>query len=257
MLPAAKPSRHIPWMWILSVVILFILSGGVGYFLYTSHLNQEAAAPAPEETPSVEANTETPTPPEVPFALDQPNPLSLNTETSTPQSIQQELSERADAILRTQMVSPVEFLITDQNNNQLAFSRFAFLLGLSLDSDLLSTFDEPFALYLYNDGGVVRMALAVSLKASTSDPMAALANVEKSLPQGMQNLFYPATSLNLSDPVFATGDFNGSPVRYVNLDTATNYSFDYTAKGNVVVFGNSKNMVRTALPLVNFSSSAQ
>jgi hypothetical protein len=157
-----KKKRSFPFLWGGSILLLLLIAAGVGYVVYSSR-QSEAPLPDPAPLPAVEQSS-TPAVPEAPFALDKPNSISLNTETSTPESIEAALRERGEEILRANITQPVEFVIADQNSNPIALSRFAFLSGLALDPTLLSTFDEPFTIYLYNDAGSIRRALVAYVK---------------------------------------------------------------------------------------------
>lgn len=233
-------------VWGLSALLLLILVGGAAYFMLLRTEPVEMADSALLEEPEAPESPAMPEP--LPFSVSGANYLPINTETSTSESIESEISAQEAKLQASGIEVPVKFLITDQNNIPIAFSRFAFLLGLPLESELVNLFEESFSLYLYNDGGTVRRALVLSVDTEQARFLdEQLRSLENQLPSAMKQVFYPAEGFRLDNPVFATGNFNGKPVRYVNFDLDRNFSFDYLKTETLLIFGNSKNMVRAVL----------
>lgn len=207
-------------------------------------------ATAPEaEVPETAVSPETlPTDPaqEAPFSLDTANYLSLDTETATKESVQTSINQKTLRLAKAKVTAPVEFLVTDKNNNPIAFSRLAYLMGLSFDPSLLMLLDEPFSLFLYQDASVTHIGISLTLKEPSIEGVAAIEEQEEKLPQAFQNLFYD----DLVAPQkidFRSGVYNGETVRYVNIDTEKNLSFDYTFRGNKWLIGTSKDTLRAIL----------
>lgn len=207
--------------------------------------------PAPEEaivSPRAEIVI-TPVEPAVvsepPFSLNTANYLSFDTETVTAESFQTLIQQSAGRMLSANMTQPVEFLLTDKNNNPIAFSRFAYLMKLNLPEELLAVLGESFSLFLYNDGGKVVSGLELTL----TDTVAAqklLTQKEVSLPAFFQPLLFIGNVLP-KEVVFRSGMYNAQPVRFVNIDQTQNVSFDYAVRGNEWLIGTSKDTLRAML----------
>lgn len=238
-------------IWLISGVVLLALFAGIVAFIWfrSNEAAPETPSAAPETAPaelSSDLNAAI-AEPEAPFSVGTPNYLLLNTETATPESIRAEVSDKGRRMLEFGMTEPVEFLITDQNNNPLAFTRFAFLADLSLPSDFLDVLDESFTLWLYNDGGTIRQTLAITSKGELADVQARAKADEALFPRALTGLFYGKEVSVPAKTSFREGSFNGMPVRYVNIDEEKNYSMDYFVDTGHVFVANSKNALRTTL----------
>lgn len=143
----------------IAVVTLCLISLGVYYYFFVVKKNvtpvvtpEQTVEPASPESIVVPSNKPI-------YALDKPNYLSVNTEAISPEEIQKTLSRVASRIKEAGISQSVEFLVTDQNNTPVAFSRFATLLKIALPQELLSRVNESFFLSLYNDAGFMRVGL--------------------------------------------------------------------------------------------------
>ena len=196
-----------------------------------------------EKSSDAQKNT---SPKQYPFSLDKPNYLSLNVETVSPSEFQKTLSQTAERIKAADIKEPIEFLITDQSNNPLAFSRFAFLLKLELDSKLLALTNESFSLYVYNDGGQARLGLAVSF----NDPQAAallIAKTESNLPYALRTLILEP-NINVGKSLgFRSTAYNQFAIRFANINSEKNLSLDYSLDKAQLFIGTSKNTLRIIL----------
>lgn len=242
-------ARHTPaWMLygIAGGVVCAVLGVGVWYFFF--NLEKSASEPAvPVDV--IEKSSETSRDLSVkqsPFSLDKPNYLSLNTETVSSLDIRKTLSETAERIKTAGIGVPVEFFVTDQNNNPLAFSRFAFLLDLNLDVDLLALTQETFSLYAYNDDGRVRFGLALGFK-NMEAATDLLAKTEADMPYALQALILEPGITVVKKSVFRSASYNRFAVRFSNIDINQNVSLDYTLDNNRLFLGTSKNTLRVLL----------
>ncbi|MDO8644206.1 MAG: hypothetical protein Q7S00_04470, partial [bacterium] len=96
--------------------------------------------------------------------MDKPNYLSIDTETAEISGIKKNIDGVAARLVEGNVAEPIEFTITDTNNNPLAFSRFVYLLGLSLPQALLAEIEESFSLYLSAQDGRAVVGLELTLK---------------------------------------------------------------------------------------------
>lgn len=237
-------------IWLLggSVALIMILAALGGYW-YLARQNSETR----ENVPSLADNLEIPAdavatlpPPPSPYALEKPNYLSFNTETVAAEEIKRTLAEVGSRILAENISVPLEFLVTDQNNNPLAFSRFAFLAELELAPDLLALIEEAFSLYAYNDAGQVRYGLSLSVKDSAA-AASLIAQEEENLPYALRTLVLePDVNVSRGLP-FRSSAYNQFAVRFANIDSAQNLSLDYAFFNNQWFIGTSKNTLRALL----------
>ena len=233
------------WLyWLIAGTALFT-AAGVGWYFFRAKLPFFTAPsavlePAPLIVPAPLQSTK-----QLPFSLDKANYLLLDTESATPESIKQVLDQAGKTLMQAEIAAPVEFLLTDKNNNPLAFSRLAYLEKIALPADLLSALDEPFSVFLYSDQGMIRIGLMLTLKDAASGG-ALIKNNEATLPLSFQNLFYG----NVVAPrkaVFRTGVYGAQAIRYVNIVLDKNISFDYVLEEKQWLIGNSKDTVRVLL----------
>lgn len=243
----SRPKRNNQTLWVAGVAVLTlaIISAGVFYF-YFQRNQSETSLISPDEASNVpEKATEVPSK-EPLLALEKPNYLSFNTETVSPEDIEKMLFQTALRVKAGNITRPVEFLVTDQNNNPLAFSRFAFLLKLDLVSDIAVLADEAFSLYAYNDASHVRFGLALTFKDAPAAALA-IANAETTLPHAFQALILEPNITVAETIAFRSGVYNRFAVRFANISDDQNVSLDYVLDGNQWFIGTSKNTLRAIL----------
>lgn len=228
------------------VALIALLGGMVAwYFLWSGTQTEESQLQSvvPEKSspePIVSTSFAEP-----PYAPDTANYLLIDTESVTPESFMQTIQRAGEKIVAARLSKPVEFFLTDKNNNPIAFSRFAYLMKLPFSEDLLRTFGESFSYFVYNDTGHVRVGLTVSF----ADPVEGkklVAQNEKILPAIFRTVLLNNVSLP-REIVFRTGVYNAEAVRFVNVDTAENISFDFVVRDSGVFIGTSKEALRAIL----------
>lgn len=247
----------------IGVVALGLIFGGAYYYFFVVKKSvvpevvpEQITEPAPVESIVVPTN-------EPIYALDKPNYLSVNTEVVSPEEIQKTLSAVASRIKEAGISQPVEFLVTDQNNNPLAFSRFALLLQVGLASTVLSQVDESFSLYVYNDTGDMRIGLGLGLK-NQKLIVPALLKVENTLPDAFQKLLLEPNVTVPKTIVFKPNVFvrelpavdqagvqkTEYQLRYANIDTERKMSIDYAIVGSRWYIGTSRNTLTALLSTI-------
>lgn len=228
-----------------AVVLVTVLLGAsiAYYFLEIRSAEEEAPGIAAPETP---LTGQEPVSQVLPFSLDMPNYLSIDTEAATAEDIRKTFSQSAASIASAGIMQPVEFLITDQNNNPIAFSRFAVIAELDVVPDLLSLIDEGFSLHLYNDSGQSRIGLTLALKdAASAAPM--ISKEEENLPYVLRTVLYDMETDIPRKAMFSSSTYDTQAIRYVNIGGADNLSLDYAVRGNEWILGTSKNTLRAIL----------
>ncbi|MBI2439356.1 MAG: hypothetical protein HYV45_02000 [Candidatus Moranbacteria bacterium] len=246
-LTVEQPKKSKKWLFLLCAILF--LAGSLGAAWYFFFDGRRFFVPAPplldeiSKEDQVKDPLEVPEREKIPFALDKPNYLSINTETATPESILALFFQTSRRAKEAEITVPVEFYITDHNNNPLAFSRLAFLLKLNVDPELLLHLDESFSLYVFNDGEDFRFGFVFALKDSAA-ASTLLQKTESSLPQ----FFQPFLGVMISkQEVFQSSVYKEYTVRYSNLDISKNISIDYTIYNNRWYVGTSKNTLRALL----------
>jgi hypothetical protein len=247
-----KKGMEVFWVSLIWIFAIALVSGGVFYFFFQKN-QEETLQPLSLDVPS---NIPSDVPEEVAgqvsqddiFALDKPNYLSFNTETVSPEDIKNTLLEVALRVKSANITQPVEFLVTDQNNNPLAFSRFAFLLKLDPASDVVALVNETFSLYIYNDASRMHLGLGLTFKDAPA-AISAITETETALPDMFQALILESDIPVSKVTPFHSGDYNQFSVRFANVNESRNVSFDYTFYGNQWFIGTSKNTLRAILDM--------
>lgn len=229
---------------VAGVIVIVV---GAGIFFWKGKVGRQTLSVAPAVSTGEQLPVpETPDQPAVPekrFTVDKPNVLSVDTETVTAENLQATLADAAAGVLNDHPDVPDEFLIKDQNFNPLAFSRFAYLLGLALPESVLSTLDEGFSLYVFIDNGQARFGLTVNTKDVTL-AKAALVKSETGLGADLEPIFTGTGVRSPKTISFHNSTYNGVAIRYNNVDLTDNVSVDYAFKGTQWVIGTSKATLR-------------
>lgn len=232
---------------IVFLLILIFISGGSWYYLNTRNSSEETASnisigdlgqmPLPAPGPAT---------PEGTLLVDQPNYLTLDIETATLEQIQGLLNTEAQKMTSQNIITPVEYLAVDMNNNPVAFSRFAFLIGADNPNTLVEASLEPFSLYLFMDNGSLRLALAIPLK----ENIGANFPTDKSvLPESLKKFFYPEpfNGNSFTNTTFSKSNYKDNTIYYTNIDESKNISLDMTLQEGILTVANSKNALRAVI----------
>lgn len=230
------------------IIILALVIGGAWYYLNTRSVD---AVPTENPGPDAASGT-TPPPVSAPantnISLNQANHLKIDVESVTPEDLRKLLEAQGQIMATANINEPVEYLVTDLDDNPISFSRFAFLAGASEPSDLVDVSDEGFSLYLVRTNGLLRIGLSVQLngKADSSFPK----NPEAVF-ASLKDFLYPADiqSRFPEKKEFKTSDYRNHQITYVNLDATTLSSFDFTSDQNSHTFtvSNSKDGLRAII----------
>lgn len=244
-LPTLFQDRKIRIISIIALTLLSVVLVAGGYLWWQS--SHRVVPDVRVESPKIpeailHAEPESP----AKYRIEQPNILSFDTETVSAEQIKNTLLQVGQTIKNDNLPGAAEFLIRDQKLNPLAFSRFAYLTGLNLSTELLSTLDEPFSLYLFIDDGRPRIALLVYTK-DTLAFEAELKKHEKNLAAALEPLFLDVTTAPKTNLTFRDGAYLERPVRFANVDATLNLSIDYAVRDRQWVIGTSKDSLRAVL----------
>lgn len=227
----------------VSVLTVLLLVAGGYYFWITrkTAVPPSVSSPIsnpPEEKPVIIEN-------QGKFSPEKPNYLSIDIENSTPESIQQLFIQTASEIKESGISVPVEFVITDQNNNPIAFSIFSIFSGMKLSS-VLDNFNEEFSLYIFLDSSAgeasqknARLGLAINLK-DEQTAVTAMSAKEKTIATDLLFLLLDNNIL-IAGGIFQDNTKDGVPIRYVNFSTGGSLSIDYAFTDGQLIIATSKN----------------
>ncbi|MDP2838065.1 MAG: hypothetical protein Q8O53_02210 [Candidatus Moranbacteria bacterium] len=246
--PAMTAKQESPMMMyiIFGVLLLLVIAGGgvAWYFLRYVPAHSVVADPVPIAPPP---SMEVPVAIEPPYALDKPNYLSIDVETITTQEFQKILQAASARMKTANMVKPVEFLITDKNNNPLALSRFVYLMGLSLPEPLMTKLEDDFSVFAHNDKGKATLGLRLVFTDALVGGVV-VKQREVTLPMMFRPLLYVGVTVP-QKVLFRSGVYNGETVRFVNLDGTESVSFDYVLRENTWFIGTTKDTLRVILDI--------
>lgn len=236
--------------------ILLIVGGGLyayvsdwgGLFGGKTEVVEVVEAPVPIEVPEEpSAPSEDPVLSE-PFSRENPNFLVIDTESdmASAEGVTMMFKSVESDVASMNVTAPVEFVIRDPNNNPIAFSRFAYMLGLTFPSDMLAAFDENFSLYVVPDDDRLHRGIAISL-GDREAMLSLLASDEDALLSALGDLLYGGAISGSKVADFRDGSYGTLSTRFVNLDPDGSRSFDYVLLDDMMVIGTSKDSFRAVL----------
>lgn len=237
-------------IWIFSFFFLLLILGlaGAYYFLYIYSVQTVVQSPTKNggdstiDTKAGDGEERM----QSEFSLDSPNYLPLNVETVSAEDIQTRIQKIGETLKNAGITKPVEFFVTDQSNTPIAFSRFALLSGMKFPDEVISLTDETFSLFVYEDQGMTRVGLRISLQKNDA-PAAVFKKNESVFPFAMQSMFFKKNIPPLKKSLFKEGSYRGIPVRYSNIPGVDALSIDYAVLDGEWYIGTSKDTVRGML----------
>jgi len=246
----AQPSSGGGKRVLLSVVSVLILCSVIagGYFYWKTRSSQQIAQAPPQPIVTPQEPPQEPVqinPLSEKYSSQNPNYLSIDAAAATPESIRILLKTTADEVGQSGLTVPIEFTVTDTNNNPVAFHIFCALAKIDLPANLLSALKDTFSLYVFSDASNVRVGLSVDLKNKTT-ATAEIKALENKLPVILSPLLLEDGATPQS-PAFKDGSYTGLPIRYMNLDQSSTLSIDYTVNETAFIIGTSKDTLRAIL----------
>jgi hypothetical protein len=155
------------------------------------------------------------------------------------------LVDYADKIETEGVSQPVEFILTDPENNNLTFQQFVSASGIFLPDAVMQALGSEFSLYIYNDGGKTRTGLAVPV-ASADVLQKALVENEASLIKGLEPLFM-SDQYSIENKAFHESTYNNATIRYVNITSPEDLSVDYTVYKGQWLVGTTEMTLRSII----------
>ena len=248
-----KPKGKKTAIIIILTLILVIIGGGGYYFWKTRWQKQANKKESPKvvtknQNNPVQENQNEPVQENkssFDFNIDKSNYLILSNQDELKKIIQ----EDADKIAQSTIITPVEFIVTDAQNNPLSFQSFAQKLGLTLPQNILDQLGKEFSFYIYNDNGQVRSGLVVTAQNSEQLKKLLLAEEEK-LPLDLQALFLTTQYTVKEGYVFHSSQYKDVDIRYDNVISPEVLSVDYAITQDKLVIGTTKKTIRVILDLL-------
>lgn len=229
----------------LVIIILSVIFFSI-YFFWNSkqtNLKQTAQSTIEETIPEPNENPVTISPELENYSLENPNVISIDIESTTDQELTELLSKKAAEISSLQITNPIEFVITDKNNNPISFPIFALTAKINLSQELLQNLEEKFSLYMFPDNNATKIGLAIDVK-NKDIVLTKMLGEEKNLPSALSFLFLDTKPTITKEVLFKDNTFNNFSIRYFNLEENTNSSIDYTITDKQILIGTSKNTLR-------------
>jgi hypothetical protein len=246
--PGVNDGEHFKTMLIIGIIVLLLLGLGFGaYYYWTSrnvteipeNIPNPPTTQAPNPTEEPEATIPNPTP--APISATTPNYLMINLDQSDQSAIKDLLSQNADKVTALNVFVPVEFIITDSQNNPISFSTFAQKLGLTLSPDVLAQLGDKFSLYIYSENKIPHLGLSIELKSGANQTQFKdlMLKEEANLAQELQSLFL-VSDYTITNQKFSTNSYQGIVIRYLNILSPQQLSADYSVLNNKLLIATSK-----------------
>lgn len=239
-----SPHKSHALAWTLILLILLFLTGGGYYFWTTRGINQPIDAIIDNSQNNSPA-TSTPA-----FSVDSPNYLPVSSESNTPEGMKALLRQTGKEVVDSGINKPVEFFIADQNNIKVSLIDFLIQFGITLPETLINSLSSDFSLFIFNDHGQPRIALA-AISTNAESTKIALQQAENDLPRILTPLFLQDPSAPVNIP-FKEANYKGLSVRFLNVIPEQGISIDYTLINNKLILATSKDtgraLIDTLLP---------
>lgn len=239
-----KTVSHVNYRKIFAVIVIIltaaILAGGGYYFWSTRQKPADVVVMPAPDLKIISQPENLPT-----FNVDGPNNLTVDMSGADGVGAKETLKKYADDVSASKINTPVEFAVIDTDNNPVTFRNFAKKIKMAFSPALAANLDEPFNLFVYNDGAVTRLGLVVDSKNPLRLKALMLAE-EKTLIKKLEPLFL-ATDYTLAIKSFSSGTHNDTAIRYANITSPEDLSVDYAISGNKLVIGTTKMTLRSIL----------
>lgn len=248
----AEPNKDTKWQKLLfmgiSIFFILVLSAGGYYFWITKQSAKEENAPLTQIPPK--ENTVT-------FSIEKPNYLSVDINNFDNAKIKETLEKYADKVSLSGVLTPVEFIITDEKNNPVSFEDFSSKIGISFSPGVFSglSSEKSFSLFIYNDNDKARFGLAIDSK-DDYKLQEAIFQEELDLP-GDLNPLLRNISYDTTGKIFSTGSYAGTEIRYLNLTTPDDLSIDYSIFNNKLIIGTTKMTIQSIMDYISSHSEAK
>lgn len=225
----------------LTGVGVLLVAVGSGYYFYMTRYNTPASDLVAIPTENVAQDV----PDEVPeavipekFSADKPNYLLIDVEEMNIGDLQKLFAQKAQEMKEDGKSQPIEFVITDNNNNPIAFKIFTLLMEIKLSPKFLEGFGDDFSMFIFRDQENVRLGLKLTPK-DMAKVLASAKTEEKTLVKGLSSLFMGEAVKNQALS-FQNAQYKDVEIRYMNLNVENSMSVDYFTNADSFILATSK-----------------
>jgi hypothetical protein len=257
----------------ISMIVLLIIFFSAGGYYYWSTRNGSRVQPentSPQETavsqkPAIDektGNVAPVNPAPAKFSKTERNYFMLDLGDTSNASFKQLVQNYFNEISNSKIYFPVEFTLIDTGNTPVDFKTFAQKVGIKFSPELVSSLNDDFNFYIYNDYGNPGVGLALSVKGQMN-PEEILLREETNLASELGPIFPVPQYVEVRNSPFSTGEYDSAKwgkvgIRFRNLTAPENLSVDYafvnTGK-DMLFIGTTKNTLRAIVDNVNMGVS--
>jgi hypothetical protein len=243
MVPESKASNP-KIIWIAAGVVVVAAFSLGGYYFWTMKKISVVPENKTETTPEANVgNNGTPAPVETEpvskYSTDKPNYLSIDTENPSSDAFKKTVNETFSGIKEANIDKPVEFIVTDNKNNPVAFSVLAAINKLGLSDGIMKNLGDTFSLFIYSDSGNLRLSLLIGMN-DQAGVASAIKTEEAKLPGELAPLFMEGITLPKVKVAFKDSTYKELGIRYFNFNNNPLSSIDYVLLNNKLVIGTSR-----------------
>ncbi|OGI28877.1 MAG: hypothetical protein A2288_02860 [Candidatus Moranbacteria bacterium RIFOXYA12_FULL_44_15] len=244
------------------IALLFISGGYYYYLIYGASFSGVEKlvglfqSPVSEKTPPIsnsaenipievtEENEET-APVNILFSAKNPNYLALKKEDLNAVKAKEIFIQYGAKIKEQNLVTPIEFIIADENNNPIDFKAFSAALGMNISQEISSRLGENFSLFLYNEDDVVKSGLSISSIEDKGLERAVLLE-EKNIAHSLEPIFL-SNNYTIIDKEFSSSSHGDAKIRFMNIISPEDLSVDWTVYKNKLMIGTTKMTLRSII----------
>lgn len=185
------------------------------------------------------------------FSLDSANYLSFDINNLEKEGIKEVILKKSKEVLRSKASSPIEFSLTDKQNNPISFEFFSRKIGSPLLIEEMGNYiGSDFSLFMQNEEGNIKICLVVALKNNSDTELKSkLLSLEKRLLSEM-NFIYLDYEKDFGNNEFNSSDYGDYGIRYINAVSEKKLSLDYAIYRNYLILGSSSLVERSVLDLM-------
>lgn len=245
--PPKNPKNIVPVMMIIFIVIFILGAIGFAIYLFVFSKNTEVAEEPVTNLIEDEIVVEKQDVRTQIYSTELPNYFTFDVESDTSANdISQEFQKIERNMKQENISGPISFIVNDINDNPVSFHVFALSSEMSVPQDVLSSLEEDFKIYAYNDPmHGVRFGFAVDVK-NINLLQETLTTQETQLPQAF-TIIMNGVGIDPAKVVFGDSTYNTHPIRFANLNPAESYSVDYTIYDRKWIMGSTKNTLRAII----------
>lgn len=243
---------------VLAIIIAFfiILIAGVGtyYFMTTRKTEMPEISEEPIETSELIQDEELETGIKEDFSETMPNYLVIDTAVIDQASFKELLSKKSETIISAGASAPVEFIVTDGQNNPLGFADFAKMTSIELSKDIMENLDKNFSLFILNDSSAPGIAIAIEALDAASIKTKLLRDeplLSSQLGAILLSEYEPSTA------PFGDHKYKGQAIRYQNLISPQKLAIDYAITETQLIFATTKVTMESIIDKLSSENTPQ